>query len=142
MQLNSANNLPENEYDNKMARCLSNGIVKCLGGLSIGLLTTVLMAKCMSLFVLLFFPLNVYFSWLLFHTMSVFLSKVMFNSGRTWPMWLGTGVGLGIAYSDCDYDYRKGTIIRGKLIKVITFIDNSKSELTVIAFSEKGRWRH
>ncbi|KFD58653.1 hypothetical protein M513_00346, partial [Trichuris suis] len=141
MQLNSANSLPENEYDNKLARCLSNGIVKCLGGLSIGLLTTVIMAKCMSLGQPLFSSLSVYFKCV-FESVSdaraslkmfaislltklflreigrrYFLSIVMFNLGRTWPMWLGTGVGLGIAYSDCDYDYRKGTVIRGKLIK-------------------------
>lgn len=40
--------------------------------------------------------------------------------GRTWPVSLGSGLGLGMGYSNCQHDFRSPYLIHGRVVKVST----------------------
>ncbi|KAI1706754.1 MICOS complex subunit Mic10 [Ditylenchus destructor] len=43
-------------------------------------------------------------------------SLALFKS-RTWPIWLGTGVGLGNGWSNCRHDLESPYLLHGKKVK-------------------------
>ncbi|CAH1239865.1 MICOS complex subunit Mic10-like [Branchiostoma lanceolatum] len=45
---------------------------------------------------------------------SVFLFK-----RRPWPVAFGTGVGLGMGYSNCQHDFRSPNLLHGTFVKKI-----------------------
>ena len=38
--------------------------------------------------------------------------------GRTWPVAFGSGVGLGMGYSNCQNDFRSPYLLHGQMVKV------------------------
>lgn len=38
--------------------------------------------------------------------------------GRTWPVSLGSGMGLGMGYANCQHDLRSPYLIHGRMAKV------------------------
>lgn len=40
--------------------------------------------------------------------------------GRTWPVSLGSGLGLGMGYANCQHDFRSPYLIHGRMVKVRT----------------------
>ena len=59
--------------------------------------------------------------------------------GRPWPVAFGTGIGLGMGYSNCQNDFQQPNILHGKRIKVhvyymlltLIFHNISKRRLTL-----------
>ncbi|XP_061076924.1 MICOS complex subunit MIC10-like [Conger conger] len=46
----------------------------------------------------------------------VVLSAVFFKR-RTWPVAFGSGMGLGLAYANCQHDFRSPTLLHGHMVK-------------------------
>jgi inner membrane organizing system protein 1 len=44
--------------------------------------------------------------------------------GRPWPVAFGTGIGLGMGYSNCQNDFQQPNILHGKRIKVHVYYMN------------------
>ncbi|XP_051549086.1 MICOS complex subunit MIC10-like [Myxocyprinus asiaticus] len=45
------------------------------------------------------------------------LLSLLFFKRRSWPVALGSGMGLGMAYSNCQYDFRSPNMLRGHVVK-------------------------
>ncbi|KAG5835581.1 MICOS complex subunit MIC10-like [Anguilla rostrata] len=46
----------------------------------------------------------------------VVLSAVFFKR-RTWPVAFGSGMGLGVAYANCQHDFRSPSLLHGRMVK-------------------------
>ena len=44
--------------------------------------------------------------------------SIVFLKRRPWPVAFGTGIGLGMGYSNCQNDFQQPNILHGKRIKV------------------------
>ncbi|XP_033939488.1 MICOS complex subunit Mic10-like isoform X1 [Pseudochaenichthys georgianus] len=52
--------------------------------------------------------------------LGVLFSVVLFKlspSGRTWPVSLGSGLGLGMGYANCQHDLRSPYLVHGSMVK-------------------------
>uniref|UniRef100_A0A3B3SAE8 MICOS complex subunit MIC10 n=1 Tax=Paramormyrops kingsleyae TaxID=1676925 RepID=A0A3B3SAE8_9TELE len=45
------------------------------------------------------------------------LADAAVKLGRTWPISFGLGSGLGMAYSNCQHDFRSPYLLHGQLVK-------------------------
>ncbi|XP_027623890.1 MICOS complex subunit MIC10-like [Tupaia chinensis] len=48
------------------------------------------------------------------------MADVVVKSGRMWPLALGSGRELGVAYSNCQPDFQAPYLLHGKYAKVCT----------------------
>ncbi|XP_036387932.1 MICOS complex subunit MIC10-like [Megalops cyprinoides] len=46
----------------------------------------------------------------------VVLSATLFKR-RTWPVAFGSGMGFGMAYADCQHDFRSPSLLHGHVVK-------------------------
>ncbi|KAJ4920888.1 hypothetical protein JOQ06_027711 [Pogonophryne albipinna] len=53
--------------------------------------------------------------------LGVLFSVVLFKR-RTWPVSLGSGLGLGMGYANCQHDLRSPYLVHGSMVKAHTFI--------------------
>ncbi|OUC49694.1 hypothetical protein D917_05143 [Trichinella nativa] len=105
----------EDEFDRKLSRCLSNAVVKISGGIGLGIL--------FSLFI---------FNSMQFHFLLNYFSKATINDRsdleRTWPVVMGTGIGIGMSYSDCNSDFKRTAV--NNSISLPSQIQNSNTNST------------
>nr|AFM87588.1 hypothetical protein [Callorhinchus milii] len=43
--------------------------------------------------------------------------SVLFFKRRMWPVTFGTGLGMGMAYANCQHDFQSPYLLHGKFIK-------------------------
>uniref|UniRef100_A0A672JC10 MICOS complex subunit MIC10 n=1 Tax=Salarias fasciatus TaxID=181472 RepID=A0A672JC10_SALFA len=43
--------------------------------------------------------------------------SVLFFKRRTWPVSFGSGLGLGMGYTNCQHDFRSPYLIHGRMVK-------------------------
>ena len=80
--------------------CLSNAIVKTGIGFGSGVLLSVIIFRSNSMIQI---------------AVDVFL-RLCRLTGRTWPVWLFTGVGMGRAYTECDMTFNPTAVRSNRLL--------------------------
>ncbi|KAG7493053.1 MICOS complex subunit Mic10-like [Solea senegalensis] len=43
--------------------------------------------------------------------------SILFFKRRTWPVSMGSGLGLGMGYSNCQRDFKSPYLIHGRVVK-------------------------
>ncbi|VDN51431.1 unnamed protein product [Dracunculus medinensis] len=62
------------------------------------------------------------------------VSSVALFKGRLFPVWFGSGVGLGMGWSNCRHDFQSPFLLHGRKILTdhINSSNNSKAEYTIL----------
>ncbi|CAF3709206.1 unnamed protein product [Adineta steineri] len=79
----------------KWDRCLTDTVVKTASGLALGIVFSAILFKRKHFFF--------FYSIRNINNTILFLEKTL---GRPWPVFLGTGIGIGMGYSNCQNDLR------------------------------------
>ncbi|CAJ0572366.1 unnamed protein product, partial [Mesorhabditis spiculigera] len=63
--------------------------------------------------------------------------SVAFLKGRTWPIWFGSGVGIGAGWSNCRHDLSSPFLLHGRKVQAGTD-SQGKPVLNVLTESRKA----
>ncbi|VDM83334.1 unnamed protein product [Strongylus vulgaris] len=94
------------------SRCFADSLLKISGGIAIGIVASVAFFKVKA------------------QLLSAEFRITLQLQSRSWPIWFGSGIGLGTGWSNCRHDLARPYILHGK--KVLADEDTQVSDSVVV----------
>ncbi|XGW07642.1 hypothetical protein V3C99_010641 [Haemonchus contortus] len=67
------------------------------------------------------------------------VASVAFFKSRSWPIWFGSGIGVGTGWSNCRHDLAQPFLLHGKKVPVGTDTEVTKGKPTYAIILGKDR---